>query len=106
MLNKAPADDLEDFYKNRKYQIELIAYTVIGFNLNTFSQSASKMNFEDSHIEELQKSFEKNKIVPYLEQFNVLFQDLMLDNFIEEFARDMKTNYLNLIQVLTQFEFF
>jgi len=99
MLEKAPADDLEQFYRTKKYQIEMIFYTVMGFNLMDFNSQAHKLNFEHNFKPELSKYFENNKILGCLEKLEEIFEDLMLDNFIETFTKKMKEPYLNLVEV-------
>lgn len=100
MLERAPAEDLEDFYTHRKYQLEMIFYTVIGFKLAEFNTAVNKANLEDSYIPKLSEFFAKNtEIMSCFEKLDQIFEDLMLDNFIETFTKGVTENYLSVVQV-------
>lgn len=100
MLEKAPAEELEYFYTNRKYQLEIIFYTVIGFKLAEFNTAVNKANLEDSFIPKLSEFFLKNsEIMNCFEKLDQIYEDLMLDNFIETFTKGITENYLSLVQV-------
>lgn len=67
MLEKAPADDLEEFFEKKKYQIEAIYYTVTGFNLMDLNREIYTTGFEKPSQDKLAKFFENNKILSCFE---------------------------------------
>jgi hypothetical protein len=100
MLEKAPADELESFYTSRKYKLEMLHYTVLGFKLGEFQTSVQKTNFEESYLNKLVDFYGRNtKILSYFEELDQIYEDLMLDNFIETFQKGLTEKYLTTVQV-------
>ena len=79
--------------------MEAIHYTVIGFKMIEFNNEIYKAKFDVSCKEKLQEFFKDNKILKCFEDIDEIFEDLMLDNFIETYTKDLKKNHLNLNQV-------
>ena len=89
LLNKCTADDLEDFYKEKRFKAQLISYTALRYRLFEFEDKVAKKSLEQDYKPELSSAIRENALVKSLLKTDEIFEDLLLESFIETFHQEV-----------------
>lgn len=99
-MAKGTSDDLEKFYKEKRLQAQSISYITIRFRLLTFENKVSQRNFDQDFKSDLKSVVESNLLIKAWNKLDSIFEDLLLDSFIELFQNSLTSKQLSLTQVI------
>ena len=99
LLEKAAADDLEEFYKEKRFKAEQISYLTIRYRLAGFEAAIAKKDLEQDYKPELNAVISENHVVKAWAKFDEIFEDLLLNSFIETFHQEKTSSHLNSTEV-------
>lgn len=99
MLEKATADDLEEFYKERRFKAEMISYSAIRYRLADFEAAVAKKDLEQDYKPELNAVISDNRVIKAWAKFDEIFEDLLLNSFIETFHQQKTSDRLTSTEV-------
>lgn len=101
MLEKASSDDLEFFYKEKRLQAQSISFMALRFRILEFENKVAQNNLEQSFRSELNSALDSNLLIRSWNKFDEIFEDLLLDSFVELFRNSITNKQLSLAQVIS-----
>jgi len=88
LLNKCTADDLEEFYKEKRFKAQFISYTALRYRLVGFEDKVAKKSLEQDYKSDLASAIQENILVKSLLKVDEIFEDLLLESFAETFHQE------------------
>ena len=101
LLEKGNADDLEEFYKEKRFKAQMISYSVLRYRLTEFESKVAKKDLNQDFRPDLNAAVAENRLVKALSRLEEIFEDLLLDSFIEKLQNELPNTHLSLLQVIT-----
>lgn len=106
IMNKCTADDLEEFYKQNRYKAQLISFTALRYRLQEFENNVAKKNLEQDYKPDLNSAIGENALVKSIFKMDEIFEDLLLESFIETFHQENSGSKLTTSQWKAVYAYF
>jgi len=102
LLEKCTLNDLESFYKDKRLQAQSISLLVLRFRILEFENNVSQKHFNQDWKQELNSIVDSNILIQAWKKFDEIYEDLLLDSYIEIFRKGLTNKQLSLTQVIEE----